>query len=162
MPPRRGVSAASSKSKRPRIDEAESQPTLNSAVPHVRSTITFQSLPLEIRVKIYEISFANVTLELETSPPPHPHKRWAWDDKPQLELTSKQIWRECLPVRQRMTTLTTCFLAVYKPFQQQAPELPTAFRALPRPVASTLTHLFMTKLLMTVGPLRYLREFDIN
>lgn len=66
-------------------------------------------------------------------------------------------------MRRRMTTLKTCFLAVYKPQpNQQVLELPATMRALPRPIASTLTHLFMTQLSTTLGSFRHLREFDVD
>ena len=105
------------------------------------------TLPLEIRLKIYRFVYNGLDLGLASlfSPGSDPQK-WCWMNKPQLEFVSKQIRRECLPVRRQATVLHTWDIALLKTQPNQIANANVAgaiaaMAALPRSITSTLTHL---------------------
>ena len=105
------------------------------------------TLPLELRLKIYQFAYDGLILGLATLvvPGSDPHK-WYWLSKSQLEFVSKQIRRECLPVRRQNTILHTWDAALLKTQPNQGPSATetggkAAMAALPRSITSTLTHL---------------------
>ena len=138
---------------------ASEHPQVNQSRPKLLT------LSLELRLKIYRFVYNGLNLGLASLfiPDSDPQK-WCWVNKPQLEFVSKQIRRECLPIRRQSTILHTSDTALLKTQPNQLlNELDAGARAamstLPRSITATITHLrlHLTKSLAAeeydIGPL---------